>query len=77
MKNLYRGMFNLSREILIERAYAASERQSWLLFCHRIAKRRGVPVRNIMKIFDGSRPNYNITLEMKFEEDNEDETVTS
>ena len=68
MKDLWKGVFNLYRETLIERTYAASERQAWLLFCKRIAKRRQVSERQIMQIFDGTRPNYNISLEMEFEE---------
>jgi len=71
MKNLYRGMFSLAQEILVERVMAYSEKQAHFLFCNRIANRRGVPARNIMKIFDGSRDNFSIQLEMEFTESDE------
>lgn len=64
-------MFNLTQEVLIERTYAASERQAWLLFCKRIAKKRQVSERQIMQIFNGDRDNFNISLEMEFIEEDE------
>ncbi len=71
LKNLYRGTFNLSQTVMVERVQAHTERQAWFLFCQRIARRREVPVRNITKIFDGTRPNFDIKLEMTFEESDE------
>jgi len=68
MKDLWKGVFNLYRETLIERTYAASERQAWLLFCKRIAKKRHVSERQIMQIFNGDRDNFSIQLEAIFEE---------
>lgn len=70
-KSLFRGIFNLTQEVLIERVYAASERQAWLLFCKRIAKRRQVSERQVMQIFNGTRDNFSIQLEMEFTEENE------
>ncbi len=68
-KSLFRGIFNLTQEVLIERVYAVSERQAHLLFCKRIAKRRQVSERQIMQIFNGTRDNFNITLEYEFTEE--------
>ena len=68
LKSLYRGTYNLAQTVFIERIQAYSPAQAHFLFCNRIAKRRGVPARNILKIFDGSRPNYEISLEMEFTE---------
>jgi len=68
MKSLFKGTYNLAQTVFIERVQAFSIAQAHFLFCNRIARRRGVPPRNIMKIFDGTRPNYNISLEMEFEE---------
>jgi len=70
-KSLFRGIFSLYSETLIERCFAYSPAQAHFLFCNRIAKRRGVPVRNIMQIFDGTRDNFSIQLEMEFTEENE------
>ena len=71
LKSLWKGIFNLSQTVMVERTQAYTERQAWFLFCYRIAKRRGVPVKNIMQIFDGTRPNFDIKLEMEFTEENE------
>ena len=68
MKSLWKGTFNLSQTVMVERIQAYTERQAWFLFCQRIARRRDVPVRNITKIFDGTRPNFEISLEMEFTE---------
>ena len=70
-KSLYRGTFNLAQTVFIERVQAFSIAQAHFLFCNRIARRRGVPARNIMRIFDGTRPNFEISLEMEFTIDEE------
>ncbi len=68
MKNLYKGIFNLSESVTIERVYANSERQAWLLFCIRIAKRKGVSPRQVMQLFSGVKDNYRVTKEFEFQE---------
>ena len=68
MKSLFKGTYNLAQTVFIERTQAYSIAQAHFLFCNRIAKRRNVPIRNILRIFDGTRPNYDISLEMIFEE---------
>jgi len=71
MKDLFRGSFNLNRQVFVEYAYASSERQAWMVFCRRLAKKTGVLPRVTMGHFDGSRDNYKIQIEMKMEEVND------
>jgi hypothetical protein len=68
MKDLYAGVFNLNRQVFIEYAYAASEKQAWLVFCRRIAKKTGVFPNVTMNYFNGEKDNYKIRKEIEFEE---------
>lgn len=68
VKNLYRGSFNLNREVFVEYAYAYTERQAWAVFCRRIAKKTGVSPRVAMNQFNGEKDNYNITTEVEIRE---------
>ena len=70
MKNLYRGAFNFGHVLRIEYAYAHSKRQAWAVMCKRIAKKDGVPDSSVMGLFDGSKPNHEITVEMEVSESN-------
>lgn len=67
-KNIFVGVFNLNREVFVERTYAASERQAWFVICRRLAKKTGVHSSVVMNHFDGSKDNYKIQLEVEFEE---------
>ena len=67
-KSLFCGTYNLAQTVFVEKVQAFSPAQAHFLFCNRIAKRRGVPARNIMTIFNGDRDNFSIQLEMTFEE---------
>ncbi len=69
MKSLWRGVFNYNRDVEILYAYAASKKQAWLVMCKRMAKKQGVIPSIVMNYFDGSRPNYEITIEMEVKED--------
>ena len=69
MKDLWCGVFNLNHEVHTEYAYAASERQAWLVFCRRLAKKTGVYPRVTMNYFNGSKDNYSIRKEVEFDKD--------
>lgn len=59
----YKGVFSLPRTVIIMYAHAYSERQAWLQFCRRIAKKHGVHVSETMNLFRDGR--YTITEENK------------
>ena len=63
MKKLWRGAFNYSCSATVEYAYAYTERQAWLTFCRRLAKKHDVGLQTVMGLFDGSRHNFEITEE--------------
>lgn len=69
IKNLYRGAYNFHQSAIIMYAYAYTERQAWSIFCQRLAKRDGVHPSAVYGIFDGSRDNYQITIEVEYRED--------
>lgn len=69
MKDLWRGTFNLNRQVFIEYAYAASERQAWLVFCRRLAKKTGVYPQVTMNYFKGDKDNFKIRKEVEFDKD--------
>jgi len=73
IKKLFRGAFNLNRAPVVMYAHAWTERQAWLVFCRRLAKRDGVHPSHVMSIFDGSKANYEITIETEYKEDDTDE----
>jgi deferrochelatase/peroxidase EfeB len=66
---LYKGCFNLSREIIIRRAYAYSKEQARALLIRRIAKEKGLAGSGgLFKVFDGSKDNYSIEIETEYKE---------
>lgn len=71
MKNLYKGYFNFSHETYIERCMAASEKQAWLLFCKRLAKKKQISENQVMQIFSGRKDNFKIIKEIEFSEEQE------
>ncbi len=68
MKNLYRGAFNRCQTPLILYRQAYSYKQAWRLFCHEMAKKDSVDPHVVMGLFDGSRDNFDITIETEFKE---------
>jgi hypothetical protein len=44
-------------------AFAYTEKQAWMVFCRRMAQKDGVSLPSVMALFDGSRDNYEITIE--------------
>ena len=73
-KQLYKGIFNYSREIYILYRYAFTERQVWFQMCRYLAKKDGVHPSVVMNLFDGSKDNFKITIEMEIKEDGEDKS---
>jgi hypothetical protein len=68
-KYRYKGTFNFQRQVYLdEYCYAYSERQAWLTFCRRLAKRHGVSLSWVTGYFDGETDNYKITKEQNLEE---------
>ncbi len=69
MKKLWRGFFNYSGAV--EKPlyrYAHTKRQAWKIMCDSLAKKHGVHPSHVYGLFDGSRNNYEITIEIDFRE---------
>lgn len=63
---LYRGVFNLGREIIIRRTQAVSPAQAKVNFLRRIIKEKGLIQGTwIYKLFDGHLDNFNIEIEQE------------
>jgi len=71
MKHLFCGVFNLKHEVFTEYAYAGSERQAWLVFCRRIAKKTGVHSSVTTNYFNGNSDTFSIRKELEFTEGEE------
>ena len=69
VKQLWRGSFNIKTSPRIEYAQAYTKKQAWLVLCRRIAKKDGVDPTAVMDLFDGTRDNYSIELEMEITEE--------
>jgi len=68
LKNKWRGSFNYNRMPIIEYAYAFSKEQARVVMCRRLAKKHDVPPAAVFSMFDGSRDNYSIEIEMEVKE---------
>ncbi len=68
IKTLWRGSFNYNRMPVIEYAYAFSKEQARVVICHRLAKKHGVHPAMVLSMFNGSRDNFNIEIEMEVKE---------
>jgi hypothetical protein len=68
VKSLWRGAFNFHQTAKVMYTYAYSERQAWAVFCQRLAKKDGVHPSAVYRIFDGSRDNYEIKIELEVRE---------
>lgn len=60
---LYKGVFNLSREMVIKYLYASSPAQAKVYMMRRIADEAQVPYTYVFGMFDGSRDNFKIEEE--------------
>lgn len=72
IKNKYRGVFNYSREVYILYRYAFTEKQAWKLMCDEIARLHEVHPSHVFAMFDGSRDNFSIEVELEIKEIDED-----
>ena len=70
MKDIFRGAFNMNKEVFIEYAWANSELQARFVMCNRIAKKKKVHPGVIFSYFSGESDNYKIQKELEFEETN-------
>ena len=68
-KSLYKGLFSYRCELEKLFCYAYTKEQAKVTFFHRLAKKHDVSYGAVMSLFDGSRPNYEITIETEFRED--------
>jgi hypothetical protein len=68
VKNLYRGVFNLRQSLPVKYAHAYSPAQAKTLMIKQIAKEQGVDKRLVFQCFKEHPENYNIRLEIEYQE---------
>jgi len=69
VKKLWRGCFNYSRSVEVLYAYAYSKEQARVIMCRRIADKHDVHPSNTLRLFDGSKENFEITIELDVKEE--------
>ena len=69
MKDMWRGAFNLNKEVSIEYAWTNSELQARFIMCRRIARKKGIHPSVVFGQFDGSHDNYRIQKEIEIDEE--------
>lgn len=69
VKQLWRGCFNYSRSVEVLYAHAFSKEQARVVMCNRIARKHGVHPSATLSLFDGSKDNFEITIEREIKED--------
>ena len=67
-KQLWRGLFAYRSELQKEFVYAYSKEQAKVMMCRRLAKKHEVHPSHVYALFDGSKPNFEISLETEYEE---------
>ena len=72
-KTLFRGVFSYARSVEepIYR-YAFTKKQAWKLMCDEIARRHEIHPSHVYALFDGSKSNFEITVEMEIRESEKD-----
>ena len=70
-KTLWCGLFNYSCELERIFAYAYTKEQARVIMCRRLAKKHEVHPSHVYALFDGSKQNYEITIEVDFREGEE------
>jgi hypothetical protein len=63
-RKVFKGWFNYGHELHVMYASAYSQRQAWMHFCRRLARKHDVHISLVMGKFDGSQDNYTIKEEM-------------
>lgn len=71
MKTLWKGLFSYNCGLERLYAYAYSKEQARVIMCRRLAKKHDVHPATVLRYFDGSRNNYDITVEVDFKESTE------
>jgi hypothetical protein len=64
IKPLWKGVFNLNREIHVLYAHSYTERQAWVVMCRRLADKTGVRWSTVTNYFNGDKDNFVITKEI-------------
>ena len=72
VKTLFRGAFNFHQTAIVLYRYAHTERQAWLQMCRYLAEKDGVLPSVVLTLFDGSRDNFEITIETEWKEDSDE-----
>ncbi len=68
-KTLWRGVFNYAQSVekpLYRHAY--TKKQAWKIMCDFLARKYGLHPSVIYNHFDGSKNNYELTIELEFRE---------
>jgi hypothetical protein len=68
IKQLFRGVFNYSREIHVLRCHAYTKDQAWACMCERLAKMKGVTAESVRQRFNRKHGQYEIELEIEIKE---------
>lgn len=68
VKSLYRGAFNYNHTAVILYRQAYSCKQAWMIMCKHLAEQDNINPRVVMGLFDGTRDNFEITVETEFRE---------
>ncbi|HHT9146510.1 MAG TPA: hypothetical protein ACFYD4_12705 [Candidatus Wunengus sp. YC61] len=72
-KQKYCGVFNYAHEVYILYCYAYSPAQAREILFKRLADKHGVEVCRVRQLFDGSKDNMSIMVEVNFKEVEDDE----
>ena len=66
-KHLWKGVFNYAHALQILYAQAYTERQAWLIMCRRLAKKHDVALQVVTGLFNGSKDNYEVKIEIEYQ----------
>ena len=68
VKHLFKGIYQGRHKLFIERCYAYTEKQAYVILCRRIAKKQDVDPLLVMEYFLDHPDDYSVKLEVEFEE---------
>uniref|UniRef100_A0A6M3J724 Uncharacterized protein n=1 Tax=viral metagenome TaxID=1070528 RepID=A0A6M3J724_9ZZZZ len=69
IKKNWKGLFSYSCELEKLFVHAYTKEQAKVMFFHRLAKKHDVSYGAVAGMFDGSKSNYQITIETEYRED--------
>ncbi|MDD5062068.1 MAG: hypothetical protein PHN44_07305 [Candidatus Marinimicrobia bacterium] len=64
----YKGVFHFPHQMSVIYRFAVSEKQAKARMLRALARRHGVAMKEVLKLFDGSKNNHEITIEMEIRE---------